>query len=181
MYGYGGYRLKGYILLAIVTSSWQRKSITVRICHSKQRLLIIESIGFGTCKTGHCLKLFMLRGVTVNDKDCNSNVPASKSEGVSLALHLPALLVHPLEVGEAGPVVELDVVQDCAAVAGLRHVGEVAEELGHVGEGADRAASQHQVEDGHRHGGHDGGVRRLHDHEQGHGLLFGQLHDWTFI
>ena len=106
-------------------------------------------------------------------------LPAAKSEGVSLALHLPALLVDPLEVGEAGAVVELDVVEDGSAVAGLRHVGEVAEELGHVGEGADRPAAQHQVEDGHRDGGHDGRVRRLDHHQQGHGLLLSQLKDWT--
>ena len=103
------------------------------------------------------------------------SVPAAKSEGVSLALHLPALLVHPLEVGETRAVVELDVVEDGSAVAGLRHVGEVTEELGHVGEGADRPAAQRQVEDGHRHGGHYGGVGRFDDHEQGHGLLFSQL------
>ena len=76
-------------------------------------------------------------------------VPAAKSESVALALHLFAVVVQPLEVGETRAVVELDVVENGSAVASLRHVGEVTEKLGHVGKRADRSAAQYQVKYGH--------------------------------
>ncbi len=56
-------------------------------------------------------------------------LPASKSKCVPLAGELPAPVVDPPEGREAGPVEELDVVQDCAAVAGMCQVRQVVLKL----------------------------------------------------
>ena len=62
------------------------------------------------------------------------NWPASEPEGVSFTPELElAGLVDPHEVDEAGPVVELDLVEDRASVASLRDERQVVHQVGEAG------------------------------------------------
>ena len=63
-------------------------------------------------------------------------MPATESEGVSLAGQFPAAVIDPLEVLEARFVVELDPVEHGTHVASLRNVGDVVQKLGETGVGS---------------------------------------------
>ena len=72
--------------------------------------------------------------------------------------------VYPLQRGQAGFVVELQVVQDGASVSGLCDESEVFHELGKAGQRAHGGAAKHQINHGCINAGQGSSVRRLDDH-----------------